>query len=202
MKVLLTLIFISHIILVTALSAQQNYKQEFVNVTGNTEFVSSDSVINKSYITSNGEKFLRFELVLDTSLQAVWDAFVLDSEFTKWAVTHARIDLRVGGLVQTHYKKNAKIGDPGTISFMISNYLPMELITYKIFLNESFPEKCRNEDDNLQEIVQFYKLKDNTTKVVSSMIGWGKGEEWDDIYRKFEMGNKWTYMQLIKMFNK
>jgi len=123
--------------------------------------VPVDSVMNKSFITQNGEKVLRFELVLDTSLPAVWNAFTNESEITTWEVAVVKLDLRIGGSMQTHYKKNAKIGDTGTITLGITNYLPMELITYTITLTEAFNEQCRNEDDNLQEIIQFAETGEN-----------------------------------------
>jgi uncharacterized protein YndB with AHSA1/START domain len=195
-------VFIAHVLIFCQqLAGQTKLDKAFGEVTGNKESILlSDSVNNKSFVTSNGEKVLRFEVVLDTSLKAVWNAFTNEAEITTWEVTQAKLDLRIGGSMQTHYKKNASIGDPGTITLGIINYLPMELLTYKITLTDAFPEKCRNEDDNLQEIIQFIALEKNKTRITSSMIGWGTGKEWDDVYEKFQMGNRWTYQQLVKHF--
>ncbi len=49
-----------------------------------------------------------------------------------------KLDLNMGGTAQTNYSKNAKIGDKGTITLGIINYIPNEMLTYKITLNEVF----------------------------------------------------------------
>lgn len=198
-SILLFIVFVS--ISWQQLTGQTKLDKAFREVVGSEESViPSNSVMNKSFVIPNGEKVLRFQIVLDTSLQTVWNAFTDEREITTWEVAQVRLDLRMGGSMQTHYKKSATIGEPGTITLGIINYLPMELLTYKVTLTDAFPEKCRNEDDNLQEVVQFRELAKNKTMITSSMIGWGKGKEWDDVYKKFEMGNGWTYEQLIKRY--
>ena len=80
------------------------------------------------------------------------------------------------------------------------NYLPKQFIIYKIELSEAFAEKCRNEDNNLQEVIQFESISENKVKIITTMMGWGKGKEWDETYSFFEQGNKWVCGQLIKRF--
>jgi hypothetical protein len=94
--------------------------------------------------------------------------------------------------------KKATIGTAGTIQLPIINYLEKEIITLKVKLNESFPKSVRDEDRNLQEIVQIVDLGNGKTKVVSSMVGWGTGKDWDETYAFFARGNEWTYQQLVK----
>ena len=92
-------------------------------------------------------------------------------------------------VLSTHYEKNASIGSLGTIRSGIVNYLEGELITYKVNLTSSFASKVRAEDQNLQEVIQIVPWTNGTTKVISSMIGWGTGKEWDDTYNFFSKGN-------------
>lgn len=160
----------------------------------------ANSVINKSFIASNGEKFLRFEMVINASPEETWKLFSTEEGMKKWAAPVVKLDFKIGGLAQTNYDSTARIGDKGTIPLGIINYLPNELITYKVTLNEVFSEKCRNEDDNLQEIVQIESIGNNQTKLTSTMFGWGTGSDWDKTYLFFERGNKWTYEQLAKLF--
>ena len=83
----------------------------------------------------------------------------------------------------------------------IVNYLEGELITYKVNLTSSFAPKVRAEDQNLQEVIQIVPWTNETTKVISSMIGWRTGKEWDDACNFFAKGNAWTYKQLVKCFS-
>lgn len=162
--------------------------------------MTADTIYNTSFITDKGEKIQRLEFVLDTTIQAVWKAFTNEQEIKTWMVPVVKLDLRIGGKQQSHYRKDAIIGETGTITLNIINYLPIELITYKVNLTEAFPEKCRQEDNNLQYIVRFDILEKNKTKLTFSMFGWGQGNEWDAVYNKFEQGNIWTFKKLIKRF--
>ncbi len=104
----------------------------------------------------------------------------------------------MGGTILTNYDKNARIGEPGKIQLPIINYIEKQLITLKVKLNENFAQKTRNEDQNLQEIVQIVDIGDGKTKIISSVVGWGTGKEWDETYAFFARGNEWTYQQLAK----
>jgi uncharacterized protein YndB with AHSA1/START domain len=160
----------------------------------------NSQIMNKSFVSSNGERFLRLQLTVNAPIDKVWKAFATEEGMKTWMTPVVKADFRIGGSVKTNYDKNAKIEDKGTITLGIINYIPDKLITYKVSLTDTFPEKCREEDQNLQEIVQFHSLSKNNTKIVSTMIGWGKGKEWDDTYSFFEKGNKWSYEHLIRRF--
>lgn len=163
---------------------------------------SQTKVSNTSYTTKSNEKVLRLEMVLDHPINKVWDAFTTIEGINGWIAPVAKLDLRYGGAMYTNYDKNKSIGDSGTIELGIINYIENELLTYKVNFNEGFSKKLQDEDINLQEIVQFKDLGNGKTKLVSSMVGWGNGDDWNKIYGFFTEGNKWTYEQLIKYLDK
>ncbi|CAN5421941.1 hypothetical protein BH11BAC2_BH11BAC2_22260 [soil metagenome] len=74
------------------------------------------------------------------------------------------------------------------------------MLTLKVNLNDNFPKEAKNEDKNLQEIIQFVDLGNGKTKIISSMVGWGQGSHWDKAYTFFEKGNIYTYDELLKLF--
>jgi hypothetical protein len=160
----------------------------------------AQEVQNTSYVTSTGEKVLRIEFILPVDKQETWKLLTTEEGWKKWAAPVVSVDLKVGGLILTNYDKNKTVSDSGTIHLPIINYIEGEMITLKVDLNNAFPEKVRKEDKNLQEIIQIKNLGNGNTRVVSSMIGWGTGAEWDKIYDFFAKGNKWTYEQLTKLF--
>jgi hypothetical protein len=159
---------------------------------------SAQEVIDKSYVSKTGEKVLRFETVLPVDAKRVWRAFSDPEDMKGWIAPVIQLDLRIGGELLTNYDKAAKITDASTIHLPIINYLDGELMTYKVELNNAFPKKLQDEDQNLQEVIQIFDLGVGKTRLVSSMIGWGTGKEWDDAYAFFAKGNKWTYEELIK----
>ena len=157
-------------------------------------------VRNTSYVTSNGEKVLRLELVIPVERAEAWKLFTTEEGWKRWATPVVSIDFKVGGQILSHYDKSKSVGYPGTIRLPIINYLEGEMITLKVVLNETFADKVRKEDKNLQEVIQFVDLGKGKTKIVSSMIGWGASSDWDKTYEFFAKGNQWSYQQLAKRY--
>ena len=157
---------------------------------------AAQEVHNTSYITKASERVLRIETVVPASVENVWSAWTTPQELSRWIAPVVAIDLRIGGTISTNYDEKARIGNAGTIQLPIINYLEKEIITLKVQLNESFPKSVRDEDHNLQEIVQIVDLGNGKTKIVSSMVGWGTGKDWDQTYEFFARGNEWTYRLL------
>jgi len=159
---------------------------------------AGQEVRNTSYITKSGERVLRIETVVPVSTEEVWKAWTIPQELSQWIAPVVTIDLKIGGAISTNYDQKADIGAAGTIRLPIINYIEKQLITLKVNLNEKFPRSTRDEDHNLQEIVQIVDLGDGKTKVASSMVGWGAGKDWEQTYDFFARGNTWTYRQLAK----
>jgi hypothetical protein len=161
---------------------------------------SAQGVHTTSLVAESKERVLRIEGIVPATSDVVWKAFATEEGLKKWLAPVVALDMRVGGTLSTHYDKQASIGSPGTIRLGIVNYLESELITYKVNLNSSFTQKVRAEDRNLQEIIQIVPWTNGTTKVISSMMGWGTGKEWDDTYNFFAKGNARTFEHLVKCF--
>ena len=176
-------------------------KQGLESVTGKPD-ISSQGIMNSSFIAANEERFLQFEIILNTTIAETWKLIATEEGIKKWMAPVAILDLRIGGMLKTNYNETAKIDDKGTITLGIIGYIPFEILTYKITLNELFAEKCRKEDKNLQHIIQLKSLGENKTKIISTMVGWGQGKEWDEAYTFFEKGNEWTFQKLLKSLKK
>jgi hypothetical protein len=165
-----------------------------------SSIVFAQDVRNTSYVTSTNEKVLRLEFVIPVDKQEAWQLIATADGWKKLAAPVVSFNLKVGGLILTNYDKNKTVKDSGTIRIPIINYIEGEMITLKVILNDNFSEKVRQEDQNLQEIIQVVDLGKRKTKVVSSMIGWGTGTDWEKTYDFFAKGNKWSYEQLTKLF--
>ena len=162
--------------------------------------VKAQEIKNTSYITSTGEKVLRFEFVAPLSKTETWQYFSNDEKLKLWIAPLAHIELKTGGYLVTNYDKNKSLNDKSAIRIKIINYIEYELLALKVNLNSNFTKKARAEDKNLQEIIQFTQIDNTHTKVVSSMVGWGTGPDWDKTYNFFVKGNDWTYLELMKLF--
>jgi uncharacterized protein YndB with AHSA1/START domain len=144
------------------------------------------------------ERAVRVEATWSQSPEITWKYFATEDGLRCWAAPVVRLDLRIGGSLQSNHGKKAVIGDPGTISLGIVNYVENEIMTYRVKLNDEFSAQLRSEDGNLQEIIQLQRLRNGGTRLVSTMVGWGKGAEWDKAAAFFAKGNEWSYQQLAK----
>ncbi len=163
-------------------------------------FSEAQAVKNTSYTTASGEKVLRLEVLLPVDKKTSWEYFTKDELLKKWIAPLAHIELKTGGYILTNYDLNKSLTDTSSIKLDIINYIEQELLTLKVKLNNNFSVKVQNEDENLQELIQFIDNGNGKTKIISSMIGWGKGKDWDKAYDFFVKGNGWTYEEFYKIF--
>ena len=157
-----------------------------------------DSVFNKSFQLRSGERFLRLEVVLNASLDSVWHSFSTEEGIKTWMAPVSQVDFKIGGEMKNHMNYKKKIGDPGTLTLGVINFIPNEIVT--VHLDKYFGERPAIEDMNWQEVVQIIPISKYKTIIVSTMVGWGIGPDWDKAYSFFERGNKWYFNVMQKGF--
>jgi uncharacterized protein YndB with AHSA1/START domain len=165
-----------------------------------TVVAQSQTLKNTSYQSQAGEKVLRLEFALPINAAEAWKLFTTDEKLKKWIAPLAHIELKSGGYILTNYDKSKSLSDISSIKLPITSFIDNELLVLKVILNDNFVKAVRDTDKNLQEVIQFVKVGDKQTKIVSSMIGWGTGPDWDKAYTFFVKGNEWTYKELIKNY--
>ena len=169
----------------------------FLNLTG-----YSQTLKNTSYKNTSGEKVLRLEIMLPVDISTAWKLFTTDEKLKKWIAPLAHIELKSGGFIITNYDTTKTLQDSTSIKLPITSFIDNELLVLKVILNGNFPESVRDSDENLQEVIQFKKIDDNNTLIISSMIGWGNTKDWENTYEFFVRGNEYTYKELLKTINK
>lgn len=162
--------------------------------------VHSQTLKNTSYKNQVGEKVLRLECTLPIGLTETWKLFTTDEKLQKWMAPLSHIELKSGGYILTNYDKSKSLSDSSSIKLPIISFIDNEILVLKVILNDNFVKSVRESDANLQEVIQFTKVDNKHTKIVSSMIGWGTGADWDKTYDFFVKGNEWTYQELLKNY--
>ncbi len=156
-------------------------------------------VENTSYINKSNEKVLRLSVVVPLGVKEAWEYFSTDAKLSGWIAPVAHIELRNGGYIVTNYDKTKALSDSSSIKLEIISFLENELLILKVKLNDNFSKKVQAEDQYLQEIIQFVAIAPGKTKIISSMVGWGQGKDWEKTYDFFVKGNEWTYNELLKV---
>ncbi len=162
--------------------------------------VHSQTLKNTSYKNQAGEKVLRLECTLSIGFTETWKLFTTDEKLQKWIAPLAHIELKSGGYILTNYDKSKSLSDSSSIKLPIISFIDNEILVLKVILNDNFVKIVRESDANLQEVIQFIKVDNKHTKIVSSMLGWGTGVDWDKTYDFFVKGNEWTYQELLKNY--
>jgi len=166
---------------------------------GSAAISHSQEARNTSYRMPSGERVLRHEIEIPAPVDSIWASFTTVEGMKTWMVPVAEIELKTGGKLETNYDPSAHIGDSLNIHNTVLCYIPRQMFSFRIGLTKNFPPDPRLAS-TLFFVLLIEKVGDNSTRVEGSMLGWGVGEQWDDVYKKFEWGNGYTFEQLYKRF--
>jgi uncharacterized protein YndB with AHSA1/START domain len=139
------------------------------------------------------------EAIINAPVTEVWRLFTTREGMESWMVAHAEIDLKVGGLMRTHYDPKGVLGDPKTIVNQILSFEPERMLSIKVFKPPDdfpFPEPVKD----MWTVIYFQPLEPGMTNV--RIIGLGFSDEPDSQKLKefFRKGNGWTLEQLQKKY--
>ncbi|HED66848.1 MAG TPA: SRPBCC domain-containing protein [Planctomycetes bacterium] len=147
-------------------------------------------------VLPTGERILVEEILIDAPLAEVWRAYTTEEGYTAWAAPKARIDLRVGGTILTQYGADAEIGDPGTNTLHIVNYVPERVLTLRAEIADNWPEVMKQDGDRLTNVILFDALSPTRTRVESFGIGYGDSPEYEELLEFFLTANRSLYVEL------
>lgn len=155
------------------------------------------NVASRVFKTDAGERVVVQDVWIDAPVDKVWKAFTTDEGWTAWASPTAKIDLRAGGTIRTHYTPGAKIGDPGTNVLNIINYVPERLLTLQAELEDRWPEVMKKDAKHLMNVIVFESPKPNQTHVISYGVGYRDDPAYDELLKFFVPANEGLYRKLI-----
>ncbi|MCJ7422205.1 SRPBCC family protein [Sphingomicrobium astaxanthinifaciens] len=149
------------------------------------------------------QDLVRHEVELDVGVEDAWAYFTEADKVGAWMAPVAAVDLRPGGSIRTHYDPCARIGDPGTITLRIVNYVPRRMLTLQSDLDVAREADWMNDTvysarGNLFNLIEFHPEASGRTRLVSWGLGYGSGPAWDAMKAFFIDGNTWSYGQLRK----
>jgi uncharacterized protein YndB with AHSA1/START domain len=156
-------------------------------------------VVNSSRIVG-GERVLEQSVVVATDIGEAWRAFATAEGFRAWAAPTARIDLRVGGLIESLYEIDGGLDDPRAIRNEITALAPERMLAFRNVAPAANPAFDAATFQGIQTIVSFERIDAERTKVTIMQPGYGAGPLYDGVYRFFEWGNRVSLEQLRRRF--
>ncbi|NQU49752.1 MAG: SRPBCC domain-containing protein [Planctomycetes bacterium] len=142
------------------------------------------------------------EVIVEAPVQSVWNAYTTEEGWKAWASPAVEIDLRAGGLIRTHYGKDAHVGDPGTNVLHIINYIPERLLTLQADVEERWPEVMKLDAENLMNVILFESLGENRTKIMSYGVGYKNTEAYNELMNFFIPANEGLFKVLKDQLEK
>ncbi|MCA8960080.1 MAG: SRPBCC domain-containing protein [Planctomycetes bacterium] len=152
--------------------------------------------------TDAGERILVQEITIEAPVEAVWAAYTTKKGLETWMANQVEIDLRVGGTLRSRYDTTGKIGDPGTNTLHIINYVPNTLITLRAELESNWPEVLKQDADKLSNVVLFDRLSDKRTRVRSYGIGYSDKPEIEKLLEFFIPANESLFAKMKRVVEK
>lgn len=158
-----------------------------------------EGVTNTSFVEPGGDRAIQLSIEVPAAVHDVYAAFTTSAGFSSWAVPLARVELRIGGLIEADYNADAKLGDRTNIHNQIVAYIPDRLL---VFRNVQAPPDLTSAElfQKTSTAVEFESIGPTRTRVTLTNAGYGTGEEWSALYRKFEWGDAYTLAALRKRF--
>src|SRR5690606_10821496 len=94
-----------------------------------TAVAAADGVATTQRQLPDGSRVLRQSIEVDAPLETVWEVFTTAEGWESWAVPFARVDLRVGGIIEPSYDPGANPGDRANIRSRILSFLPYRMLS-------------------------------------------------------------------------
>jgi uncharacterized protein YndB with AHSA1/START domain len=140
------------------------------------------------------------ESVIKAPVADVWLVFSTAEGFRKLGVAQCDFDLRLGGLIRTHYDAKGVLGDEGTIHNEILSYEPQRMISIRIKkAPQGFPFAEATWKPTWS-VISLTDLGNGQTQVRITGLGYPDTEEGRKMMAFFKTGNAWTLARLQKGF--
>jgi uncharacterized protein YndB with AHSA1/START domain len=141
------------------------------------------------------------EGVVNAPVAAVWKAWTTSAGLAAWLAPHADIELKVGGLMRTHYDAKGRLGDAGSIENRILSFEPERMLSIQVAKAPAdFPFRARA--SQMWTVLYFMPTTDGKTSLRIVGLGFGNDRESQEMKDFFSRGNAYTLEQLQKHFAK
>lgn len=136
---------------------------------------------------------------INAPVSEVWRLFTTSAGYQATGVDKAEVDLRVGGLIRSHYDPKGTLGDPETIVNEILAYEPERMLAIRIKQPPaSFP--YREAIAGTWTVIYFTPAGQDMTQVRIVGLGYRDDDQSRAMRRFFEQGNRWTLDRLAKPY--
>jgi uncharacterized protein YndB with AHSA1/START domain len=142
---------------------------------------------------------LMAQAVVDAPADIVWEAFVTKEGIESWMVASGDVDLKIGGLMRTTYRKGADLDGDTAIHQAILSIDPGRMLSFRtVKTPKDFP--FAEAMSKSWTVVYLDPVDASRTRVTIKMLGYDSDTESQKMRAFFEVGNKATLDALVNRF--
>lgn len=160
----------------------------------------SAAIRDTSFTAADGTRAIQFSAWLAASPADVYRTISTPEGWKTWAVPAAFGEVKLNGVLETSYNKDAKPGDATNIKQQFMDLVPNRRVAFRTIQTPAgFPHP-----ELYKQTVATLELtpEANGTNLRFTHSGFGKGKEFDELYGFFVEGDKQTMEELRKLFAK
>lgn len=136
---------------------------------------------------------------INAPVAQVWTLFTTAEGYKATGVDKAEVDLRVGGLIRSHYDPKGALGDPETIVNEILAFDPERMLAIRVKQPPaSFP--YRDAVGSTWTVIYFTPSGQDMTHVRIVGLGYRDDAQSQAMRKFFAEGNRWTLDHLAKRY--
>lgn len=157
------------------------------------------NVEDTSGAETNGERVIRLTVNVAASTNDVWQTLSTAEGWKSYAVAFAAVNMRVGGIIETSYKPDAKVGDPDNIKNQIVAYIPGRMLAIRC-VQTPRDFKHKEEFFSTATILEIAPRDAGGSRVALTAVGFRPGEAYDELFKHFRWGDAYTLDKLRERF--
>lgn len=160
------------------------------------------SITSKITTAKNGDVVLTQEVTINAPVKKVWEAYSTSKGWQAWVAPVAEVELKIGGVIKTNYRKGGTVNDADAITLHVINYVPERVLTLQAEVSKNWPEILKEREKQMFNVITFTPLGEGKTKLVSYGIGYRDTPALQRLLKFFVSANEQTFRKLIAYVEK
>jgi uncharacterized protein YndB with AHSA1/START domain len=157
-------------------------------------------VEDQCFTEAGGAKVIQLSTEVSASPSEIWDAFTTADGWRSFAVGFAVVEMRIGGIIETSYRKDASPGNPDNIKNEIVAYIPNRMLAIRcIQAPRNFEHK--EEFFRTSTVLEWAPIDSKRCRVTLTAAGFRATPAFDELFARFRWGNAYTLQKLRERFD-
>lgn len=131
-------------------------------------------------------KKIEITRIVSSNKKKVWSLWTTQEGIASFFAPSNKIELEIGGAFELYFIADNPVGSKGSEGCKILSYVPHEMLSFSWNAPPQFPNV---RGQHTWCVLRFEEIEGGLMGIEFVHLGWGEGEEWDQVYDYF--GKAW-----------